>query len=457
MPTKPDTAQPASTSRRAEPVSGPLVSIRELEVHYALRTNAVARLLGSSSGTVRAIDGVNLDLAQGEVLGVVGESGSGKSTLGRALLGLVRPSGGSITYRGQDLTKLGERQLRPLRRKLQMVFQDPHASLNPSMTVGRAISDALRIHGLYSKSRDKSGVSERDRAVDAALERVGLAPARRFSAKYPAELSGGQKQRAVIARAIALGPELLVADEPISMLDMSVRAKILGLLEELKRDLGLTYVYITHDLASARFFCDRVAIMYLGKIIEIGPTAEIFDNPRHPYTKALLRAVPDPDPSRGIARDLPRGEIPDASRPPLGCSFHPRCPSAFAPCGWEPRDIRMVLEQRWTAVPAEQYATESALVGDESHVAASSTSGGALLTPVKGSAQEELELLSAERSAHPDEPLWTGVTNMAVAGEQVQVDFATRAEPMLRAVTNSPVEVSCHLYHDAVTARERHS
>ena len=241
------------------------------------------------------------------MLGVVGESGSGKSTLGRALLGLVRPSSGSIRYRGQELTHLSESRLRPLRRKLQMVFQDPHASLNPSMTIGRAISDVLRIHGLHKNDRPE--------AVDAALERVGLAPAGRFTPKYPSELSGGQKQRAVIARAIALGPELLVADEPISMLDMSVRAKILGLLDELRRDLGLTFVYITHDLASARFFANRIAIMYLGKIVETGPTAEIFDHPRHPYTQALLRAVPDPDPSRGVARDLPRGEVPDAVRP----------------------------------------------------------------------------------------------------------------------------------------------
>jgi len=285
----------------------PLISIRDLHVNYALRTNAVARLLGRSSGTVRAVDGVNLDLMPGEVVGIVGESGSGKSTLGRALLGLVHPSAGSIRYRGQDLVTLREPQLRPLRRRLQMVFQDPHASLNPSMTIGRAISDALRIHKLHP--------GDREQAVAAALERVGLAPASRFMPKYPTELSGGQKQRAVIARAIALGPELLVADEPISMLDMSVRAKILGLLDELRRDLGLTYMYITHDLASARFFCDRIAIMYLGKVIEIGTTEEIFENPRHPYTQALLRAVPDPDPSRGVARDLPRGQVWQAQTP----------------------------------------------------------------------------------------------------------------------------------------------
>ena len=421
--------------------SEPLISLRDLQVHYALRTNAMSRLFGGSAGTVKAVDGVSVDLAPGEVLGVVGESGSGKSTLGRALLGLVRPSGGSITYRGQEMVGLGEHRLRPLRRKLQMVFQDPHASLNPSMTVGGAISDALRIHGLHNKNRDQ--------AVADALERVGLAPASRFMSKYPSELSGGQKQRAVIARAIALDPELLVADEPISMLDMSVRAKILELLMELKRDLGLTYIYITHDLASARFFCDRVAIMYLGKVVEIGPVAEIFDSPRHPYTKALLRAVPDPDPSRGVARDLPRGEVPDAARPPLGCSFHPRCPEAFAPCGWETRDLRMVLEERWTTVDADQYASESDLVGPATHFdGAESTTGVSALRPGHGAAEDELELLTRVRDSDRDEPLWSGVRNMRADNGKVRLEFTERHEPTLKQVDGSSVEVSCHRYHD---------
>lgn len=422
--------------------SDPLVRIRDLHVDFALRTNAVARLVGSSSGVVRAVDGINLDLGEGEVLGLVGESGSGKSTLGRALLGLVRPSGGSIGYRGRELVGLSESKLRPLRRKLQMVFQDPHASLNPSMTVGGAISDALRIHGL------NPGRDERAAAVAAALERVGLAPASRFSDKYPGELSGGQKQRAVIARAIALGPELLVADEPISMLDMSVRAKILGLLTELKRDLGLTYVYITHDLASARFFCDRIAIMYLGRIVEIGPAEEIFGNPRHPYTQALLRAVPDPDPARGVARDLPRGEVPDAAQPPAGCPFHPRCPKAFAPCGWETRDLRMILEQRWTQLPAEQYARESELVGEEGGFALAEVSPHVGVLRPAGSAADVLELLESERAAHPEEPLWSGVREMRVRGREVRIEFVPRAVPRLLPVPDSPVEVSCHLYHD---------
>ena len=435
MPTKPDHAPTGTGSA--------LVSVRDLEVHYALRTNAVARLLGGSSGTVKAVDGVSFDLAPGEVLGLVGESGSGKSTLGRALLGLVRPSSGSIRYRDRELTGLSERKLRPLRRKLQMVFQDPHASLNPSMTVGRAISDALRIHDLFPKGRDQ--------AVADALERVGLAPASRFMSKYPSELSGGQKQRAVIARAIALGPELLVADEPISMLDMSVRAKILGLLQELKQTLGLTYVYITHDLASARFFCDRIAIMYLGKIVEIGPVAEIFDNPRHPYTKALLRAIPDPDPSRGVARDLPRGEVPDAARPPLGCAFHPRCTEAFEPCGWEARDVRMVLEQRWTNTDPATYAAESELAGP----ATGYTGDPDTVAPGKGTSADLIELLSSMRSTDTTEPLWSGVRGLSASGRDVHVDFTPRVTPRLLPVAGTGVSVSCHRHHAPEESRSK--
>ena len=436
MPTKPE----PSTAVTGEAETEPLLSLRDLHVHYALRANAVARLIGRSSGAVRAVDGVNLDIARGEVLGLVGESGSGKSTLGRAILGLVRPTEGSIRYRGRELAGLGDGQLRPLRRSLQMVFQDPGAAFNPSMTVGGGIADALRIHGLHP------GRDARRSAVAAALERVGLAPASRFIDKYPNELSGGQKQRAVIARAIALGPEVLVADEPISMLDMSVRAKILGLLEELKRDLGLTYLYITHDLASARFFCDRIAIMYLGKVVEIGPTEQIFDSPRHPYTQALLRAVPDPDPSRGVARDLPRGEVPDAANPPGGCPFHPRCERAFAPCGWEPRDLRMIFEQRWTAVEPDQYARESALLGDFDVTWESAYI--ALLRPAHGTTAELRALLEDERDAHPDEPLWSGVASLREAGAAVRIEFRTPAVPRLLPIAGTGVEVSCHLYHE---------
>ena len=430
--------RPESTDAGASAATadGPIIEITDLNVHFALRTNAIARLIGRSSGTVRAVDGVSLSLAPGEVLGLVGESGSGKSTLGRALLGLVSATSGSIRYLGDELTGLSEAKLRPMRRHLQMVFQDPHASFNPSMTVGKSVGDALRIHGIAGNAE------QRRTAVLEALERVGLAPGSRFIDKFPAELSGGQKQRAAIARAIILNPTLLVADEPISMLDMSVRAKILGLLDDLRREFRLTFVYITHDLASARFFCDRVAIMYLGKIVETGSVAEIFENPRHPYTKALLRAVPDPDPSRTMSRDLPRGEIPDAAEPPLGCSFHPRCPNAFEPCGWEPRDVRMVLEQRWTTVSAEQYEAEAKLV----HVGADFASADHVHA-AGGSPGEVLALLEDERAARPDEPLWKGVTGMSVEGRSVRLEMREAVEPRLQPAEGSNVEVSCHLYH----------
>jgi peptide/nickel transport system ATP-binding protein len=242
------------------------------------------------------------------------------------------------------------------------------------------------------------------------------------------------------------------------MLDMSVRAKILGLLDELRRDLGLTYVYITHDLASARFFCDRIAIMYLGKIVETGPTREIFDAPRHPYTKALLDAVPDPDPARGIPRELPRGEVPDAANPPAGCPFHPRCPRSFAPCGWQPRDLRMIFEQRWTGVDPAQYAAEARLTADGSIFdAAEDSGGGILLRPAAGGPGELLALLEAERDAHPDEGLWHGVSAMSVHEGGVRVEFVARAVPRLLPVPASAVQVSCHLYHDPVTSEPQRS
>ena len=241
------------------------------------------------------------------MLGVVGESGSGKTTLGRTLLGLVEATRGSIRFEGEEIAGRTEAELRPLRRRMQIVFQDPHASLNPAMTIGAPVADPLRFHKLVSGREEL-----RARAV-AALERVGLAPAEEFLDKYPADLSGGQKQRAVLARAIILDPDVLVADEPVSMLDMSVRAKILELMLELKDELGLTYVYITHDLATAKFFCDRIAIMYLGQIVEIGPAEEIYAEPRHPYTAALLRAIPEPDPRRACPATCPAARFPTPS------------------------------------------------------------------------------------------------------------------------------------------------
>jgi oligopeptide/dipeptide ABC transporter ATP-binding protein len=414
-----------------------LMRVRDLQVHFALHGNFRSRITGRGGGSVKAIDGVSFDLYEGEVLGLVGESGSGKTTLGRTLLGLQRPTGGSVKLRGRELAGLPERELRPLRRHLQMIFQDPHASLTPGMTLGTALAHPLQIHKLtHSRAETEAKVRE-------ALELVNLSPAEDFAARYPSDLSGGQKQRAAIARAIILGPDLIVADEPVSMLDMSVRAKILDLLIELKQRLGLTYVYVTHDLASAKFFCDRVAIMYLGRIVELGTTEQIFEDPKHPYTQALIKAIPEPDPDKALPRDLPRGEVPDAARPPLGCSFHPRCPKAFNICGWESRDLRAILEERWLDLGEEVYAAERSLFGDLDRL--DDETHDAFVPAARGKDPGELlALLERIRDAEPDEPLWTGVKEMTAETHGVRVTFEPGIDPPLYDTGGS--QAACLLY-----------
>ena len=421
-----------STKPDLETATSPLVEVRDLSVHFDLRGGTLSRLFGRDTGTIKAVDGVNLDLRPGEVVGLVGESGSGKSTLGRALLGLVSATQGSIRLHDHDIAEMGRRQLRDIRRVVQMVFQDPNAALNPSMTVEEAVGDALRVHGVRSASERRAGVV-------GALEKVGLSPVELFLTKYPRDLSGGQKQRVVLARAIVLRPELLVADEPVSMLDMSVRAKILELMLDLKQELNLTYVYITHDLATAKFFCDRVAIMYLGRIVEIGPTDEIFAHPRHPYTKALMAAIPEPDPDKMVPRELPRGEIPDAAQPPLGCAFHPRCPEAVASCGWESRDLRALVEQHWLRSETA-YDEEQKVVGDLEHLDAPSTTATIGAT---GSADVRA-ILDRMKAEDPDEPLWSGVTAIQDSGAGVDVVFEPAPSPTLRRAGRA--EVACVLY-----------
>jgi oligopeptide/dipeptide ABC transporter ATP-binding protein len=422
-----------------------LVSVRGLKTYYSIRGSFLDRLIGRTGAAVRAVDDVSLDLRKGEVLGLVGESGSGKTTLGRTLLGLVPATEGSVTFEGRDITKLHERELREMRRRMQIVFQDPHASLNPAMTIAQAVGHPLQIHGLTD---DTDVVRAR---VAEALERVGLAPAEQFMDKYPSDLSGGQKQRAVIARAIILNPVLLVADEPVSMLDMSVRAKILELMLGLKNDFDLTYLYITHDLATAKFFCDRIAIMYLGRIVEIGPSEAIYEDPKHPYTQALLRAIPEPDPMRAIPRDLPRGEVPDASRPPLGCSFHPRCPRAFEVCGWEARDLKDLLENRWAHMDEAGYEAEQAAVGPVEDLDVPATH-------MRLPGLEAEAVLERARESDPAEPFWTGVSRIASVDGHVEIDWHEPVEP--RLLPAGPVEVECHLYDEealAEAARRRGS
>lgn len=442
MLTKPDTE--ASGAATAPAASEPLIEVEGLEVHFGMRGNFLGRLTGKSAGAVKAVDGVDLTLRKGEVLGLVGESGSGKTTLGRALLGLSRATAGAIRYRGEDISGYGERKLRPLRRKLQMVFQDPHASLNPAMDIRTAVGHPLRIHNLVSSEE------EFDAKVTDAMERVGLTPPERFLSKFPGDLSGGQKQRAVLARAIIAEPELLVADEPISMLDMSVRAKILQLMLDLKRDLDLTYVYVTHDLASAKYFCDTIAIMYLGRIVEYGPTAEVFADPKHPYTKALLAAIPEPDPELAVEREVLRGEIPDAAQPPLGCSFHPRCPVALSGCGWEARDLRALLERRWLGLSLEESAKEKALIGNVDALSIPDLTSVAIAPGSGHSAEDVLEYLSRLReeasAVEPREPFWRGVITMHDDGGRAVVEFAPPQDPRLALLPETGVQVACHLY-----------
>ena len=322
---------------------------------------------------------------------------------------------------------------------MQIVFQDPHASLNPAMTIEESVGHPLRIHKIAK------GVELRRRVAE-VLATVGLSPPEQYMDKYPSDLSGGQKQRAVIARAIILNPSLLVADEPVSMLDMSVRAKILELMLYLKRELDLTYLYITHDLATAKFFCDRIAILYLGRIVEIGPSAAIYEDPKHPYTKALLRAIPEPDPRRTVPRDLPRGEVPDAARPPLGCSFHPRCPVAFEVCGWEARDLRDLLEARWALQAEIQYEAERAIVGDLSALATSATSVQ-LQAAGKESGRGLADFLESVRSDDPGNPFWRGLRRIVPADSHVDLEWFEPIAP--RSLDVGDTRVECHLFDDA--------
>ena len=426
--------KPEPTPTATEPV----IDIRDLSVHYGLGGTMLARLTGRDTGTVKAVDGISLSLREGEVVGLVGESGSGKSTLGRALLGMAPITHGTVVVDGTDVGRQRGKQLRLMRQHIQMVFQDPTAALNPGMTVEQAVGDPLRIHGM------RNARERRERVVE-ALERVNLAPVDLFLPKYPRDLSGGQKQRVVLARAIIMGPSVLVADEPTSMLDMSVRAKMLQLMLDLKEQLGLTYIYITHDLATAKFFCERIAIMYLGRIVELGDTEEIFANPKHPYTKALLAAIPDPDPARKTGTELLRGEIPDAADPPAGCSFHPRCPVAFERCGWETRDLAAELESHWLRTKAETYDEERAKIGNLAELAGAGHSTTALLRPAGGATTTDLRaLLDEMRQEKPDARLWTAVTSIDEQSDGVQVTFHEGSDP--RLVHNGRTEVACHLF-----------
>jgi peptide/nickel transport system ATP-binding protein len=296
------------------PAGSPLVQLDDLRVWFPIKSGIV---LDRHVGDVKAVDGVSFIVRRGETLGLVGESGCGKSTLGRALIRLVKPTGGRIVFDGQDITELSDSQMRPIRRRLQMVFQDPFASLNPRHSVGRIIAEPLKVHGW----QDDRGARVRE-----LLDLVGL-PADAAS-RYPHEFSGGQRQRVGLARALALHPEFVVCDEPVSALDVSIQAQIVNLLEDLQDRLALTYLFIAHDLAVVRHISDRIVVMYLGKVVEIAPADDLYQNPLHPYTLALLSAIPIPDPRVERLRRSIRvpGDLPSPANPPPACRFHTRCP-----------------------------------------------------------------------------------------------------------------------------------
>ena len=308
---------PAPMSANGPGAEQPLLEVQDLQVHFPIRRGLLRRQVGA----VRAVDGVSFGVREGETLGVVGESGCGKSTTGLAVLHLLSITGGHVRFRGQELTHLGEKQMRPLRRDMMMIFQDPYSSLNPRMTVGSIVGEPLGVHAPAS-------AAERSARVAELLQLVGLNPA--FVNRYPHEFSGGQRQRIGIARALATSPAFIVADEPISALDVSIQAQVVNLMGDLKDRLGLTYLFIAHDLSMVRYISDRVAVMYLGKIVELATRNAVFDEPLHPYTRALLSAVPVPNPrqERLRRRIILPGDVPSPANPPSGCRFHPRC--AFA-------------------------------------------------------------------------------------------------------------------------------
>ncbi|NGP44892.1 dipeptide ABC transporter ATP-binding protein [Bacillaceae bacterium SIJ1] len=313
-----------------------LLEASQLKKYFPIKKG----LFKKTVGHVRAVDDVTLAIKKGETFGLVGESGSGKSTLGRVLLKLHEPTGGKVTFKGVAIQEFKGQSLRNIRKEMQIIFQDPFASLDPRFTIRDIIAEPFQIH------RSLSGQALENR-IDELLERVGLDPARKHA--YPHEFSGGQRQRVGIARAIALNPDFIVADEAVSALDVSVQAQVINLLKELQDDLGLTYLFIAHGLNVVRHISDRVGVMYLGQLVEVGPTDDLYDNPAHPYTKALIETNPNPNPYKRKKRVLLEGEIPSPANPPSGCRFHTRCPMATEFCKKEAPVLENVADDRWVA------------------------------------------------------------------------------------------------------------
>ena len=386
------------TDRREEETNEDvLLSVRNLEKHYPVEKG----ILGREVGVVRAVDGVSFDVCRGDAFGVVGESGCGKSTLAHTLLRLEEPTGGAVFFDGDDVTEYDEAELRSFRRKAQVIFQDPDSSFDPRMSVGNSIEEPLRVQGMSDPDRRRSIVAD-------LLERVGLSA--EDARRYPHELSGGQKQRVGLARALSVNPDLLVADEPVSALDVSTQAEILSLIDDLRADYGLTVIVISHDISVVEAVCDRVGVMYVGEMVEKGPAGAVLDEPAHPYTRALLESVPTPYPSSGGPSAPLEGEVPDPANPPSGCRFHPRCPEVIpSDTGVNSDELAAVIRFRSRLSDSPGAVVETARSADDAEEArealglprpdeatAERALGDAVDSLIEGNAEEAFETLSEE-------------------------------------------------------------